>query len=371
MPDIPPDKPAGATFLRPIVVIPARMAATRLPGKPLADILGRPMIAHVLDRAREAGIGPVAVAAGEAEIAEAARAAGAEAVMVTEDVPSGTDRVQRAMAILDPDGRYDVVVNLQGDFPTIAPETLRAVLEPLADPAVDIGTLVCPIADEEEANTASFVKCACAFEGDARVAPALYFSRQPIPWGDGPRWHHIGVYAYRRAALDRFVALPASPLEMREKLEQLRALEAGMRIAAARVDHGPFGVDTPHDLERAKRSSPGVARSRVTAPLRRRAPHIRAACLRALHCRSFDYGRSGRGRAVRSRPEASSRAAFTVVWSSHRDAPLQRRAPLIRAACLRAAACRSDGGDRSGRGRAARAQPATTTRADFVDAVHG
>ena len=238
--------------MRPIVVIPARMAATRLPGKPLADILGRPMIAHVLDRAREAGIGPVAVAAGEAEIAEAARAAGAEAVMVTEDVPSGTDRVQRAMATLDPEGRYDIVVNLQGDFPTIEPETLRAVLEPLADPAIDIGTLVCPIADEEEANTSSFVKCACAFEGEARVAPALYFSRQPIPWGDGPRWHHIGVYAYRRAALDRFVALRASPLEQREKLEQLRALEAGMRIAAARVEHGPFGVDTPHDLERAR-----------------------------------------------------------------------------------------------------------------------
>ena len=238
--------------MRPILVIPARMAATRLPGKPLADIHGRPMIAHVLDRAREAGIGPVAVAAGEPEIIAAARAAGAEAVLVAEDVPSGTDRVQRAMATLDPDGRYDVVVNLQGDFPTIAPETLRAVLEPLADPAVDIGTLVCPIANEEEANTASFVKCACAFTGDSRVAPALYFSRLPIPWGEGPRWHHIGVYAYRRAALDRFVSLPASPLEMREKLEQLRALEAGMRISAARVDHGPFGVDTPHDLERAR-----------------------------------------------------------------------------------------------------------------------
>jgi 3-deoxy-manno-octulosonate cytidylyltransferase (CMP-KDO synthetase) len=238
--------------LRPIVVIPARMAATRLPGKPLAEIGGRPMIAHVLDRAREAGIGPLAVAAGEPEIMEAAEAAGAQAVLVADDVPSGTDRVQRAMAVLDPEGRYDVVVNLQGDFPTIAPATLRAVLEPLADPGVDIGTLVCPIADETEANTSSFVKAACAFEGEARVAPALYFSRLPIPWGEGPRWHHIGVYAYRRAALDRFVALPASPLELREKLEQLRALEAGMRIAAARVDHGPFGVDTPHDLERAR-----------------------------------------------------------------------------------------------------------------------
>jgi 3-deoxy-manno-octulosonate cytidylyltransferase (CMP-KDO synthetase) len=210
------------------------------------------MIAHVIDRAREAGIGPVAVAAGEPEIVEAARAAGAAAVLVADDVPSGTDRVQRAMAVLDPEGRHDVVVNLQGDFPTIAPETLRAVLEPLADPAIDIGTLVCPIADETEANTPSFVKAACAFEGTARVAPTLYFSRLPIPWGEGPRWHHLGVYAYRRAALDRFVALPASPLEMREKLEQLRALEAGMRIAASRVDHGPFGVDTPHDLERAR-----------------------------------------------------------------------------------------------------------------------
>lgn len=238
--------------MQPIVVIPARMAATRLPGKPLADIHGRPMIAHVLDRAREAGIGPVAVAGGEAEIVAAARAAGAEAVLVADDVPSGTDRVHRAMARLDPEGRYDVVVNLQGDFPTIAPQTLRAVLAPLADPAVDIGTLVCPIADEEEANTSSFVKCACAFAGESRVAPALYFSRQPIPWGEGPRWHHIGVYAYRRAALERFVTLPPSPLELREKLEQLRALEAGMRIAAARVDHGPFGVDTPHDLDRAR-----------------------------------------------------------------------------------------------------------------------
>jgi 3-deoxy-manno-octulosonate cytidylyltransferase (CMP-KDO synthetase) len=156
------------------------------------------------------------------------------------------------MKALDPAGEFDVVVNLQGDFPTIRPETLRAVLAPLEDPSVDIGTLVCPIADEVEARTDSFVKCACAFTGDAVVAPALYFSRLPIPWGDGPRWHHIGVYAYRRAALDRFVTLPASPLELREKLEQLRALEAGMKISAARVEHGPFGVDTPEDLERAR-----------------------------------------------------------------------------------------------------------------------
>ncbi|MFM7779705.1 MAG: cytidylyltransferase domain-containing protein, partial [Alphaproteobacteria bacterium] len=194
--------------MRPILVIPARMAATRLPGKPLADIHGRPMIAHVLDRAREAGIGPLAVACAEEEIAAAARTAGAQAVVVADDVPSGTDRVQRAMKALDPDSEFDVVVNLQGDFPTIRPETLRAVLAPLEDPAVDIGTLVCPIANETEARTDSFVKCACAFTGDSMVAPALYFSRLPIPWGDGPRWHHIGVYAYRRAALDRFVTLP-------------------------------------------------------------------------------------------------------------------------------------------------------------------
>ncbi|WP_424814683.1 3-deoxy-manno-octulosonate cytidylyltransferase [Roseococcus sp. YIM B11640] len=238
--------------MNPIVIIPARMAATRLPGKPLADIAGRPMILHVLDRAREAGIGPVAVAAGEPEIVAAVEAGGGRAVLVADDVPSGTDRVHRALAELDPFGTHDVVVNLQGDVPTLDPLLLQAVLKPLADPGVSIGTVVCPIADEMEANTSSFVKAACAFEGDAEVAPALYFSRQPIPWGEGPRWHHIGVYAFRRAALERFVTLPESPLERREKLEQLRALEGGMRISVARVAHGPFGVDTPADLARAR-----------------------------------------------------------------------------------------------------------------------
>ncbi len=238
--------------MNPIIVIPARLAATRLPGKPLADIGGKPMVVHVLDRAVEAGIGPVAVAAGDQPIVDAVRAAGGTAVLADDDVPSGTDRVHRALARLDPEGRHDVVVNLQGDFPTLDPAVLQAVLLPLADPAVDIGTLVCPIADETELATDSFVKCACAFEGEAQTAPALYFSRAPIPWGPGPHWHHIGIYAFRRAALERFVALPASPLELREKLEQLRALEAGMRIGAARIAHGPFGVDTPHDLERAR-----------------------------------------------------------------------------------------------------------------------
>lgn len=239
--------------MTPLIVIPARMASTRLPGKPLAEIAGRPMILHVLDRAREAGIGPAAVAAADPEIVAAVRAAGGEAVLVAEDLPSGTDRVQRALAALDPAGRHDVVVNLQGDVPTLDPAALRAVLEPLAaDPGVDIATLVCPIADAAELATDSFVKCACAFEGEARVAPALYFSRAPIPWGPGPHWHHIGIYAFRRPALDRFVALKPSPLEVRERLEQLRALEAGMRIAVARVAHGPFGVDTPADLARAR-----------------------------------------------------------------------------------------------------------------------
>lgn len=243
--------------MNPIILIPARMASTRLPGKPLADIHGKPMIVHVLDRAREAGLGPVAVAAGEPEIVAAVRAAGGTAVLVAEEVPSGTDRVHRALAALDPEGRHDAVINLQGDFPTLDPAALPAALAPLADPAVDIGTLVCPIADAEELATDSFVKCACAFPGEATVGPALYFSRAPIPWGEGPHWHHIGIYAYRRAALERFVALPPSPLETRERLEQLRALEAGMRIGASRVAHGPFGVDTPADLERARRALAG------------------------------------------------------------------------------------------------------------------
>ncbi len=232
------------------------MAATRLPGKPLADIAGRPMVVHVLARASEAGVGPCAIAAGDAEIVAAVERAGGRAVLVADDLPSGTDRVHRALTALDPQGLHDVVVNLQGDFPTLAPELLRAVLHPLEDPRVDIATLVCPVETPDEAAMASVVKAACAFPdggaAGAATARCLYFSRQSIPWGEGPLWHHIGVYAYRRAALDRFVALPPSPLELRERLEQLRALEAGMVIAAARVPHGPFGVDTPADLERAR-----------------------------------------------------------------------------------------------------------------------
>jgi len=238
--------------MNPIIVIPARMASTRLPGKPLADIGGKPMIVQVLDRARAAGIGPVAVACSEPAVAEAVIAAGGIAVMTDPDLPSGSDRVQAALDTLDPARVHDVVVNLQGDLPTIAPELLRAVLRALADPASDIGTLVAPISSDAERDAASVVKVACAFAEGQDVATALYFSRAAIPWGEGPLWHHIGVYAYRRAALARFVALPPALLERRESLEQLRALEAGMRIACARVDHAPFGVDTPADLERAR-----------------------------------------------------------------------------------------------------------------------
>ncbi len=238
--------------MNPIIVIPSRMASTRLPGKPLADIHGRAMILHVFDRAVEADIGPVAVACSEDEVAHAIRQAGGIAVMTDPSLPSGSDRVQAALAALDPQGRHDVVVNLQGDLPTIPAVMLRAVLTPLSDPTVDIATLVAPILTREEREASSVVKAVCAFDGGRAVAPALYFSRAPIPWGEGPLWHHIGIYAYRRPALARYVSLPASPLEKRESLEQLRALEAGMRIACARVEHAPFGVDTPSDLERAR-----------------------------------------------------------------------------------------------------------------------
>ena len=238
--------------MTPIVVIPSRMASTRLPGKPLADIAGRAMILHVLDRAREADIGPVAVACADQDIADAVRGAEAIAVMTDPSLPSGSDRVHAALAVLDPQGRHDVVVNLQGDLPTIPAVQLRAVITPLSDPSVDIATLVAPITDPAEAASPSVVKAACAFDRGRAVSPALYFSRAAIPAGEGPLWHHIGIYAFRRAALARFVALPESPLERREKLEQLRALEAGMRIACARVDHAPFGVDTPADLDRAR-----------------------------------------------------------------------------------------------------------------------
>ena len=239
------------TETRTLVLIPARMAATRLPGKPLLDIAGLPMIVHVLRRAEAAKIGRVAVATDTPDIAAAVTAHGGEAVMTRADHPSGSDRIFEAMKILDPEGRAEIVVNLQGDFPTITPDTIRSVLPPLADPAVDISTLASEIHTEEEDLAPSVVKAVGSPIGPRRLR-ALYFTRATAPWGDGPRYHHIGLYAYRRAALERFVRLPPSPLERQEKLEQLRALEAGMRIDVTIVDTVPRGVDTPADLETAR-----------------------------------------------------------------------------------------------------------------------
>ncbi|HZR88598.1 MAG TPA: 3-deoxy-manno-octulosonate cytidylyltransferase [Bradyrhizobium sp.] len=234
-----------------LVLIPARMAATRLPGKPLKDIAGVPMIVHVLRRAEEARIGRVAVATDTAAIAEAVRAHGGEAVMTRPDHPSGSDRVFEAACKLDPNGEAEIVVNLQGDFPTISVENIRDVLPPLEDPAVDIATLASRIHTAEEDSAPSVVKAVGSPLGGRRMR-ALYFTRATAPYGDGPRYHHIGLYAYRRAALERFVKLPPSPLELQEKLEQLRALEAGMRIDITIVDTVPRGVDTPADLETAR-----------------------------------------------------------------------------------------------------------------------
>ncbi len=253
----------AGTPRNPITMIPARMAARRLPGKPLALIGGRPMVLHVLDRAREAGIGPVVVACAEPEIAAVVEAAGGRAVLTDAGLPSGSDRVHAALRLVDPDGAHDVVVNLQGDLPTIAAADIARVLRPLADPACDIATLVAPVESEGEGRRPSVVKAACAFTEGAETAHVPYFSRAPVPWGDGPLWHHVGIYAYRRAALDRFVSLPPSPLETREKLEQLRAIEGGLRIGAARIAAAPFGVDTPEDLARIRLMFPPATAGRV------------------------------------------------------------------------------------------------------------
>ena len=235
----------------PIVLVPARMASTRLPNKPLADIHGEPMIVHVWRRAVEADVGPVLVAADAREIVAAVEAAGGRAVLTGLHHQSGSDRIFEAISRFDPDGRYDVVVNVQGDLPTIEPQPVRAALRALSDPEVQIGTLTALIRREEERTDPNVVKVV-----GTQIAPdlmrALYFTRAMAPHGEGPLFHHIGLYAYRRAALTRFVGLPPSPLEQREKLEQLRALEAGMRIDVAIVDTVPLGVDTQHDLDRAR-----------------------------------------------------------------------------------------------------------------------
>ncbi len=228
----------------PLILIPARMASLRLPGKPLADIAGRPMIVQVLHRALEAGIGPVAVATDDARVAAAVEAAGGIAVMTSADHPSGSDRIKEAADKLDPEGRHDVIVNLQGDFPTIDPAAIAISIEPLADPAVQIATLCAEIVDEEEKTAPSVVKLIGTEVAPGRLR-CLYFTRATAPTGEGPLLHHVGVYAYRRKALERFVSLPPSPLELREKLEQLRALEDGMRIDARLIAHVPRGWTRP------------------------------------------------------------------------------------------------------------------------------
>jgi 3-deoxy-D-manno-octulosonate cytidylyltransferase len=234
-----------------LILIPARMASTRLPGKPLADIAGQPMIVHVLRRAQEAALGPVAVATDSREIADAVEKAGGQAVMTRTDHVSGSDRIFEALNKLDPQGRARIVVNVQGDLPTLSPQDLQAVLEPLADPAVDIATLAAEIKQSAERTNPNVVKMVGSPVSAGRLR-ALYFTRATAPSGEGPLYHHIGLYAYRRAALQRFVGLPPSPLELREKLEQLRALEAGMRIDVAIVDSVPLGVDTPEELAQAR-----------------------------------------------------------------------------------------------------------------------
>ncbi len=236
----------------PLILIPARMASTRLPGKPLADIQGAPMIVQVWRRATEAKAGRVAIAAAEREIVDAVLRAGGEAVLTDPDHPSGSDRIYEALGKLDANGSHDVVVNVQGDLPTLDPALVRAVVETLRTSGADMSTLATEIREESERTNPNVVKAVVAIGSNGREGRALYFTRATAPWGEGAHYHHIGIYAYRRAALDRFVKLAPSPLEKREKLEQLRALEAGMTIAVRIVDTQPLGVDTPADLERAR-----------------------------------------------------------------------------------------------------------------------
>ncbi|HQR89561.1 MAG: 3-deoxy-manno-octulosonate cytidylyltransferase [Caulobacter sp. 35-67-4] len=238
--------------MNPIVLIPARMAATRLPGKPLADIGGLPMIVRVLNQALKAKVGPVAVAAGDREIVEAVRAAGGVAVLTDPELPSGSDRILAALAQLDPGFEHDVVINLQGDMPFVDPAVLSAcagVLEDFGD--CDIATVVAAEASPADRTNPDVVKAVLAMEDDGKSGRALYFTRSTL-YGDGPVWRHIGLYGYRREALEAFNAAAPSALEKREKLEQLRAMELGMTIRAAVALEAPISVDNPSDLEAAR-----------------------------------------------------------------------------------------------------------------------
>jgi 3-deoxy-manno-octulosonate cytidylyltransferase (CMP-KDO synthetase) len=238
----------------PIIMIPARLAATRLPGKPLADIGGMPMIVHVWRRAIASEIGPVVVACGDCAIAEAVESAGGRAVMTAPNQPTGSDRIHEAIMRVDPKREHDAVINVQGDLPLLDPAAVRVAVGGLADPETDIATLAAVIEDSAALEDTSVNKVVAGFADPSRPARALYFSKAAVPWGPGPHYEHIGLYAYRRTALERFVALPRGVLEQREHLEQLRALEAGMRISVSLIDPTRLGVqvDTPADLARAR-----------------------------------------------------------------------------------------------------------------------
>ncbi len=245
----------------PIVLIPSRLASTRLPNKPLADIGGSPMIVHVWRRAVAAALGPVVVACGDREILEAVEAAGGQAVMTDPDLPTGSDRIAEAIKRLDPNRAHDAVINVQGDLPLLDPVAVRVAAFGLNDPAIDIATLGAVITDEAALHDTSVNKVVAGFADPGKPARALYFSKAIVPWGDGPHYEHIGLYAYRREALERFVTLPRGVLEQRERLEQLRALENGMTMSVSLIEPERLGVqvDTPADLERARAQ---VARGR-------------------------------------------------------------------------------------------------------------
>jgi len=243
-----------------IVLIPARLASQRLPDKPLAELGGVPMIVHVWRRGCEADVGPVVVACAEQEIARAVEAHGGTAILTDPALPSGSDRILQALTKFDPERRFERIVNLQGDLPSLEPEPIRAVLEPIEQLGTDIGTLARVIEAPHQRDDPSVVKPVVAWDRDnPRLGRALYFSRATVPSGDGVLHHHIGIYGFRRAALEKFAALPASPLEQRERLEQLRALENGMTIGVALVDTNPLEINTPEDLERAHSTFAGSA----------------------------------------------------------------------------------------------------------------
>ncbi|QUD87039.1 3-deoxy-manno-octulosonate cytidylyltransferase [Phenylobacterium montanum] len=238
--------------MNPIILIPTRMAATRLPGKPLADIGGIPMILRAFGQANAAGVAPVAVAAGDQEIVDVVEAAGGRAVLTDPALPSGSDRILAALAVLDPQGRHDAIINLQGDMPFVEPTVIEACVKLIADqPGCDIATVVAPESSPADRTNPDVVKAVLALQAGASAGRALYFTRSTL-YGDGPVWRHIGIYGYRREALERFNAAPPSPLEQREKLEQLRAMEMGLSIWATIADTAPISVDNPADLAAAR-----------------------------------------------------------------------------------------------------------------------